>query len=139
MVVQLPIIYGFYEVLESSIAMRHAPWIWWIKDLSVPDHLYILPSLAIVLSFIMQKMTPMPTADPAQQRMMMIAPLAVGFIFFELAAGVTLYYFVYSAVAIIQQVIVNRIAPPQNPAQATPVMGKTQNAPGTRKPATVKS
>ncbi len=140
MVVQLPIIYGFYEVLESSIAMRHAPWIWWIKDLSVPDHLYILPSLAIVLSFIMQKMTPMPTADPAQQRMMMIAPLAVGFIFFELAAGVTLYYFVYSAVAILQQVIVNRVAPPQNPAQATSAVGKAQNASsGTRKPATVKS
>ena len=115
MVAQLPIIYAFYEVLETSIAMRHSPWILWVKDLSVPDPLYILPVLAIVLSFIMQKMTPMPTADPAQQRMMMLAPLFVGFIFFYEAAGLTLYYFVYCVVAVLQQIVINRISPPQRP------------------------
>ncbi|MGH9328737.1 MAG: membrane protein insertase YidC [Terriglobia bacterium] len=143
MLVQLPIIYAFYEVLEASIAMRHAPWIWWIKDLSVPDPLYILPSLAIVLSFIMQKMTPMPSVDPAQQRMMMIAPLFVGFIFFYEAAGLTLYYFVYCLVAVGQQLLINRIAPPQRPstpaASAAPAAASGRApAPGRRKTVTVK-
>lgn len=136
MLVQLPIIYAFYEVLESSIAMRHAPWIFWIKDLSVPDPLYILPAIAIVLSFIMQKMTPMPSVDPAQQRMMMLAPLAVGFIFFYEAAGVTLYYFVYSAVAIAQQMLINRMAPPSKTPQAQPPSGGKTESEGPRKPAT---
>ncbi|MGH9469408.1 MAG: membrane protein insertase YidC [Terriglobia bacterium] len=131
MVVQLPIIYAFYEVLETSIAMRHSPWIWWVKDLSVPDPLYILPTLAIILSFLMQKMTPMPSADPAQQRMMMIAPLAVGFIFFYEAAGLTLYYFVYCLVAVLQQLLINRISPPAAPATAA-APGRAQ-APGQRK------
>lgn len=135
MVAQLPIIYAFYEVLESSIAMRHAPWIWWIKDLSVPDHLYILPSIMIVASFVMQKMTPMPTADPAQQRMMMLAPLFVGIIFFKLAAGVVLYYFTYNLVAIAQQVVINRMVPP--PAPVTPPAARSQGG-SARKPAAVK-
>ncbi|MGH9405776.1 MAG: membrane protein insertase YidC [Terriglobia bacterium] len=139
MLPQLPIIYAFYEVLETSIAMRHAPWIWWIKDLSVPDPLYILPGLAIVLSFIMQKMTPMPTVDPAQQRMMMVAPLAVGFIFFMEAAGLTLYYFVYCLVAVAQQVLINRMAPPQKaPAQLPPTAVEKSQPPRQRKPAAVK-
>lgn len=128
MLAQLPIIYGFYEVLETSIAFRHAPWILWVKDLSAPDHLYLLPGLAVVLSFIMQAMTPMPSVDPAQRRMMMIAPLALGFIFFRLAAGVTLYYFVYSAVAIAQQLVINRMAPPKASLPAPPASGKSQAA-----------
>lgn len=134
MVGQLPIIYAFYEVLETSIAMRHSPWILWVKDLSVPDPLYILPILAIVLSFLMQKMTPMPSVDPAQQRMMMIAPLAVGFIFFYEAAGLTLYYFIYCLMGILQQLVINRMAPP--PPKTSPP-AKTQ-APRAARPATVK-
>lgn len=116
MLPQLPIMYGFYEVLETSIALRHAPWIWWIKDLSVPDHLYILPILSIILSFLMTKMTPMGAVDPNQQKMMMFMPLAVGFIFFYEAAGLTLYYFVYSGIAVIQQLIINRMIPRVQPA-----------------------
>ncbi|MGH9434624.1 MAG: membrane protein insertase YidC [Terriglobia bacterium] len=145
MVVQLPIIYAFYEVLETSIAMRHSPWILWVKDLSVPDPYYILPILAIILSFIMQKMTPMPSVDPAQQRMMMMAPLAIGFIFFYEAAGLTLYYFVYCLVAVLQQLVINQISPP--PPKLTPppitAAGKSQTPEkkqisGRRRPAPVK-
>ncbi len=138
MVGQLPIIYAFYEVLETSIVMRHSPWVLWIKDLSVPDPYYILPVLAIVLSFLMQKMTPMPTADPAQQRMMMFAPLFVGFIFFYEAAGLTLYYFVYCLVAVLQQLVINRMSPPpQRPSASAKESGATQSL-GARKPAAVK-
>lgn len=135
MVGQLPIIYAFYEVLETSIAMRHSPWIFWIKDLAVPDPLYILPILAIVLSFLMQKMTPMPSVDPAQQRMMMIAPLAVGFIFFYEAAGLTLYYFIYCLMGILQQLAINRIAPPPAKTSTPPVKAQAPRAP---RPAPVK-
>ncbi|MGH9353133.1 MAG: membrane protein insertase YidC, partial [Terriglobia bacterium] len=126
MVAQLPIIYAFYEVLETSIAMRHSPWILWIKDLSVPDPYYILPILAVVLGFLMQKMTPMPATDPAQQRMMMIAPLAVGFIFFYEAAGLTLYYFIYCLIAILQQLLINRISPPPAKASSSAPPAKSQ-------------
>ena len=61
--------------------------------------------------FGLQKMTPMATADPAQQRMMMIMPLAFGFIFFKLASGLNLYYLTANVVGILQQVLINRMMP----------------------------
>ncbi|HUY15096.1 MAG TPA: membrane protein insertase YidC [Terriglobia bacterium] len=138
MLPQIPIMYGFYEVLETSIALRHAPWIGWIKDLSVPDHLYILPIFSIILSFLMTRMTPMGAVDPNQQKMMMIMPLAVGFIFFYEAAGLTLYYFVYSGIAVLQQLVINRMIPRVQPAVASPAVAGRARRPAEPKPLAVK-
>ena len=81
MLLQMPFLYAFYRVLDIAIELRHAPWIWWVKDLSAPDRLmimgYSVPVLVILMtiaSFILQRMTPMATADPSQQRMMMFMP-----------------------------------------------------------------
>ena len=41
MLIQMPFLYGFYKVLVVSIEMRHAPWIFWIHDLSEPEKLPI--------------------------------------------------------------------------------------------------
>ena len=118
MVVQLPFLYGFYKVLDVSIELRHAPWILWIKDLSAPDPLYILPTLMIITTFIMQKMTPMTTADPAQQRMMMIMPLVFGIMFYSFASGLVLYWLTGTVVGIAQQMFINRMIPIQPPVPA---------------------
>jgi YidC/Oxa1 family membrane protein insertase len=111
MALQLPFLYGFYKVLDLSIELRHAPWFAWIKDLSAPDHMYILPVLMIVTMFILQKMTPVATADPAQQRMMMIMPLVFGIMFFKFASGLVLYWLTSNVVGIAQQVFINRMMP----------------------------
>jgi YidC/Oxa1 family membrane protein insertase len=134
MLPQLPIFWGFYEVLDTSISLRHAHFLWWIKDLAAPDPLYILPTLGIVLSFLMTKMTPMPSTDPAQQRMMMFMPLFVGIIFYRLPAGDTLYYLTYSILGIGQQMWINRMAPPEKGQAPSPpgtgrTKGSTENAP----------
>jgi len=118
MVVQLPFLYGFYKVLDVSIELRHAPWILWIKDLSAPDPLYILPTLMIITTFIMQKMTPMTTADPAQQRMMMIMPLVFGIMFYSFASGLVLYWLTGTVVGIAQQMFINRMIPLPPPVPA---------------------
>ena len=39
MLLQMPFLYAFYRVLDLAIELRHAPWIWWVKDLSAPDRL----------------------------------------------------------------------------------------------------
>lgn len=111
MVLQLPFLYGFYMVLDISIELRHAPWFWWIRDLSAPDGHYILPTLMIVTMFILQKMTPMTTADPAQQRMMMIMPLVFGVMFYSFASGLVLYWLTSNVVGIAQQMFINRMIP----------------------------
>jgi YidC/Oxa1 family membrane protein insertase len=113
---QMPFFFGFYKVLDLSIELRHAPWILWVKDLSAPDPYYVLPTLMIVFMFIQQKMMPMPTMDPAQQRLMMLMPLFVGFIFFAFASGLVLYWLTSTVVGIAQQVLINRLMPPPQPA-----------------------
>jgi YidC/Oxa1 family membrane protein insertase len=118
MVLQLPLIYGFYEVLGTVIELRHAPWLGCVRDLSLPDAchpfgfpLALLPTLMIISMFVMQRMTPMATTDPTQQRMMYFMPLVFGTIFYRLASGVVLYYMTANLVGIAQQLIINRFIP----------------------------
>jgi len=122
MLPQLPILYAFFESLETPFAFRHAPWILWIKDLSMPDNSHILglpipilPMVMIVSMFFMQKMTPMATADPNQKRMMMVMPLVFGLMFFRLASGLVLYFLAANMVGIAQQLIINRYITPKQP------------------------
>ncbi|HXW14909.1 MAG TPA: membrane protein insertase YidC [Terriglobia bacterium] len=132
MVLQMPILYGFYRVLDLAIELRHAPWIWWVTDLSAPDRLHLMglsiPVLVIFMTlaqYLAQRMTPTPTADPAQARMMMLMPLFMGFMFYRFASGMVLYWFTSSVVQILQQVFINRRMPhpttlpvPRKPAEA---------------------
>ena len=79
-------------MLAVAIDLRHAPWLW-IHDLSARDPLFILPGLMVVSMIAMQRMTPQAGMDPMQQKMMnWTMPLMMGFIFFNLAAGLNLYY-----------------------------------------------
>jgi YidC/Oxa1 family membrane protein insertase len=113
MVIQLPFFIAFYTVLTVAIELRGAPWLW-VNDLSRPETLpiRILPILLIVTQFLTQKMTPAsPGVDPAQQKMMMIMPLALGFMFYYASAGLVLYWLTGNLVGIAQQLIMNRITP----------------------------
>jgi YidC/Oxa1 family membrane protein insertase len=103
MLVQFPFLLAFYRMLGGAIELRHAPWFGWIHDLSAHDPYYILPIVMMASMFLMQKMTPMTTADPAQQKMMNFMPLVFGFIFFRLSSGLNLYYFTSNIVGIAQQ------------------------------------
>ena len=132
MLLQMPVLYGFYRVLDIAIELRHAPWIWWVSDLSAPDRLsimgYGIPVLVILMTgatYLSTRMTPQPTADPAQQRMMMMMPLFMGFMFLRFASGMVLYWLTSSVVQILQQVFINRRMPrppalpvPRKPAEA---------------------
>jgi YidC/Oxa1 family membrane protein insertase len=109
MVIQIPFFIAFYKVLSMSIELRHAHWLW-VTDLAAPEHLpiHILPIAMIITSFIQQKMTPTTTADPNQQRMMLMMPLVMGFFFYQLASGLVLYYLTVNLVGIAQQWFFNK-------------------------------
>jgi len=102
MLLTLPILFAFYSLLSQSIELRGADFGWWIKDLSERDPLYITPVLMAVTMFWQQKMTPS-TADPAQQRIMMMMPLMFGVMFLAAPSGLVLYWFVGNLFAIGQQ------------------------------------
>lgn len=110
-VVQFPIWWALYRMLEFSIELRHAPWIWWIHDLSARDPYYILPILMTVAMYYTMKMTPQAVTDPAQQKMMMLMPLAFGVFMFLYSSGLVLYIFTSSLVGVAQQWYLNRTDP----------------------------
>lgn len=110
--IQFPIWFALYRMLEYSIELRHAPWIGWIHDLSARDPYYILPILMTVAMYYMTKMTPQTMTDPAQQKMMTLMPLAFGLFLFFYSSGLVLYIFTSSLVGIAQQWYLNRTDPP---------------------------
>ncbi len=110
MLVQLPFLYAYYAMLGSAIDLRHAHWLW-VRDLSAPDPLHLLPIGIIITMFLTQKMTPTGGMDPAQQRMMnFMMPVMLGVISWNLAAGLCLYWSESNIIAMVQQWVMNRTA-----------------------------
>jgi YidC/Oxa1 family membrane protein insertase len=108
MLIQMPFLIAYYRMLGSAIDLRHAHWLW-IKDLSSPDPLYILPIAVIVTMLFTQRMTPQAGMDPSQQKMMnLMMPLMLGVISWNLAAGLCLYWAEGQLIAIVQQFTMNR-------------------------------
>jgi YidC/Oxa1 family membrane protein insertase len=107
LVLQLPILWGFYNLLSRAIELRGAPWILWIKDLSEKDPTYVLPILMTATMFLQTYLTPA-TGDPAQRKMFLIMPLVFGFLFKDFPSGLVLYWLVQNILTIIQQLIMNK-------------------------------
>ena len=112
MLLQMPIWWALWRVLTGAIELRHAPFIFWIHDLSVKDPYYILPISMAITMYFMTKMTPQSAAvDPAQQKMMQLMPLMFVVIFFRYASGLNLYMFTSNLVGVGQQYYLNRTRP----------------------------
>lgn len=114
LLIQMPFIYAFYKVLDVSIELRHAPWLW-VADLSQPEHfeIHFLPLIMVVTSYALQKMTPPPSmGDSSQQKMMQFMPLMYLFIFWSLSSGVVLYWLTGNLVGLAQQWFFNKTAGP---------------------------
>ena len=107
-VIQIPVFISLYWVLLSSVEMRGAPWILWIKDLSQPDPFFILPVLMAASMFAQTKLNPTPP-DPVQAKMMMFMPLAFSVMFFFFPSGLVLYYVVNNLLSIAQQYYISRV------------------------------
>jgi YidC/Oxa1 family membrane protein insertase len=116
---QLPIWYGLYRALQGTIELRHAPWFWWIKDLSAKDPYYILPILMGVSMYLASKMTPMPASDAQQQAMVKYMPLMMSGLFLVIPypSGLAVYILTSGVVGVFQQWYLNRKHPPMPPAK----------------------
>jgi YidC/Oxa1 family membrane protein insertase len=116
MLLTLPILFAFYGLLSQAIELRGAEFGLWIKDLSEHDPYYVTPVLMAMTMFWQQRITPS-TADPAQQKIMMMMPLMFGVMFLWVPSGLVLYWFVGNLWAIGQQYFTNWMIGP--PALAT--------------------
>lgn len=120
LLLQMPILFALYQVFRSSIELRQANFVWWIKDLSIPDTVlnlpFTIPLVGIsqisgiviamgVTMFVQQKMTP---ADPRNKAMVWLMPVMFTLMFNGLPAGLNLYYFVFNILSIGQQYLFNK-------------------------------
>ncbi len=114
LVLQMPVLIGLFYALRTSIGLRHAPFVFWIDDLSQPATLFTLPGLDFpirVLPLIMgasmfaqQKMMPQTGMDPVQARMMLIMmPGMMLFISYTFPSGLVLYWTVSNLLGIAHQ------------------------------------
>lgn len=108
MLLQMPVFLGIYWVLNESVELRQASFIFWYKDLSQMDPYFILPILFAAAMFLQQVITPMQTMDPAQAKMMKFMPLIFAVFFLWFPAGLVLYYTANSVLSILQQWIITK-------------------------------
>ena len=120
MVLQIPVFFALYKALMDSIELRHAPFIFWLKDLAGPDYLFNFPvgvnffgiegigPLPLIMGasmVIQQKMTPT-MGDPMQAKLMMLMPIFFTFLFISFPSGLVLYWLMNNLLSIIQQVYI---------------------------------
>jgi len=105
--VQIPVFIAFYWVLVESVEMRQAPFMGWINDLSSRDPYFILPLIMAGAMFVQYKLNPQP-ADPVQQKVFMIMPIAMSVMFALFPAGLVLYWVTNTLLSIAQQWNINR-------------------------------
>jgi YidC/Oxa1 family membrane protein insertase len=125
LILQIPIFFALYQVLMRSVALKGSHFLW-IKDLSQPDRLItfknaipllgqelnILPILMAIGMFVQQKTSMVAASKDAlqQQRMMLIIfPIMFGFIFYRMPSGLVLYWFVNSALTLLNQMRMAKI------------------------------
>ncbi len=111
MLVQMPVFLALYWVLNESVELRQAPWLFWIQDLSVQDPWYVLPILNAACMYVLQTLQPAPP-DPLQAKVLKFMPIGFSFFFMFFPAGLVLYWTVNSLLSIAQQwTITRKIAP----------------------------
>jgi YidC/Oxa1 family membrane protein insertase len=143
MFLQFPIWISLFQILRSAIELRHAPFAFWVEDLSRPDqmplgfgvlgidHVNLLPIL-MAAAMIVQMRFQAKTTDPSQaqmQRMMaMIMPVMMLFFLYQYPSGLSLYILTSSLLGIFEYQVIRRYWPPPDAPVAVPVPVKTKRA-----------
>jgi len=106
---QMPLLIAFYTMLSRVTEMRLQHW-YWLPDLTAKDPLHILPIFMVVSMFLVQFYTPSPGVDPQQQRMMaFMMPAISGFMVWNFASGLGLYWATGNILMIVQQAVMNNL------------------------------
>jgi YidC/Oxa1 family membrane protein insertase len=114
MLVQIPIFFGFYNMLGKAVELRNSSFLW-VNDLSQADTvavvagfpINVLPILMAGTMFYQMQLTPK-TGDPMQQRIFMFMPLMFVMFCYNYASALALYWTVQNVFTIVQLLVTNR-------------------------------
>ena len=116
---QVPVFFGLYRVLANSIVLWKERFLW-VRDLSAPDTLFFfnigfghefafnLMPIVMTLTSVFQQKISGSFSDPNQKKMAIFMTLLFLFIFWNLPAGLVLYWTVYNLLSALEQAIINK-------------------------------
>ncbi len=126
----MPFFMGFFTMLPSAAELRFQPFLW-AHDLSAMDTvaliplgfmtlpLNIMPILMGATMIIQMHLTPSPSVDNAQMKMMKFMPYVFALICYNFACALALYSFINGLFTIGQQLVINRM---KDPVETTPAV-----------------
>jgi YidC/Oxa1 family membrane protein insertase len=109
LLIQMPFLFALYRAITISLDFRQASFLW-IPDLSAaePYMIHLLPILMTGTMVVLQLVTPAPSADPVQRKMMAVGmPLFMLYILWSAPSGLVLYWLVGNIVGFAQQFLIN--------------------------------
>ncbi|HEY5550435.1 MAG TPA: membrane protein insertase YidC, partial [Opitutaceae bacterium] len=114
--VTIPFFFGFFTMLRSASEIRFAEFLW-VPDLSAPDtiaHIFgfpvnIMPLLMGASMIYQMRLTPTPTMDNAQAKMLKFMPYMMLVFCYSFSSALSLYWTVSNLFTIGQQLIINRM------------------------------
>ena len=114
--ITLPFFFGFFQMLRSAAELRFQPFLW-APDLSVADtvaHVFgvpinIMPILMGATTIISMRLTPQPSVDNAQAKMIKFMPWIMTLLCYSFSCSLALYSTVNGLFTIGQQLVINRM------------------------------
>jgi YidC/Oxa1 family membrane protein insertase len=112
MLLQMPILYGLYVMVYSSVELYEADFILWYTNLAAPDPFFVLPIIMGVVMFVQQGMMTSAGGNMQTKIMTKVMPfMFTGFMLF-LPSGLVLYYSVNLIIGLGQQFYIRGIDVP---------------------------
>ena len=105
---QMPILFAFFNLLTAAVELRNAPWMLWIADLSSKDPYYVLPIVMGATQWLQVRMAPQ-SGDPLQRRMFELMPVIMTVMFISVPSGLVLYWLTNNVLTILQQAVYKRL------------------------------
>ncbi len=130
--ITIPFFMGFFTMLGSAAELRFQPFLW-AHDLSSPDTiavlfgflpLNIMPVLMGSTMIIQMHLTPSPSVDNAQVKMMKFMPYIFAAICYNFSCALSLYSFINGLFTIVQQLVINKMKDPVETAVVAGAGGK---------------
>jgi YidC/Oxa1 family membrane protein insertase len=108
MLLQMPILFAFFNLLTAAVELRNAPWMLWILDLSSRDPYFVLPIVMGATQWLQVRMAPQ-SGDPMQRRMFELMPIIMTVMFISVPSGLVLYWLTNNVLTILQQAVYKRL------------------------------
>ena len=116
--ITMPLFIGFFTMLQGSAELRFQGFLW-ARDLSSPDTIWHIPGLGFPLNIMpllmgatmifQMRLTPQPTVDNAQAKMMKFMPVIFTLFCYSFSCALALYSTINGLFTIGQQLVINRM------------------------------